>query len=87
MTAYFSVQIPDLQNYTRKDYWDTFAVIISISFVFLFFFSRLLMWVTDVLDAWVKAIDGKVQELWSRRRRGGQATDNDDEDVDDDKLE
>ena len=88
MTAYFSVQIPDLQHYSGKDYWDTFAVIMSISFLCLFFFSRLLMWITDTLDALVKAADAKVKGLLYRRsQRGRQAMHDDDEDADEDKLE
>ncbi|KAG4442736.1 hypothetical protein IFR05_001753 [Cadophora sp. M221] len=55
MTSYFSVQIKDLEGvYTTQDYWYSFAVLMSISFLFLFFFSRLLMYVTETLDAWVK---------------------------------
>ncbi|KAL2067302.1 hypothetical protein VTL71DRAFT_1726 [Oculimacula yallundae] len=55
MTSYFSVQIKDLEGvYTSKDYWYSFAVLMSISFLFLFFFSRLLMYVTETLDKWVK---------------------------------
>ena len=86
MTSYFSVQIPDLQNYTGKDYWDTFAIIVSISFMFLFFFSRLLMWITDVLDAMVKAIDGSLKRQWSHAR-WRMATRSAEADVDEDKLE
>jgi len=60
MTSYFSTQISDLMGvYTSKDYWYSFAVVVSISFLALFFFSRLLMWVTETLDAWVK-IAGKT---------------------------
>ena len=88
MTSYFSVQIPDLQHYTRKDYWDTFAVIVSISFVFLFFFSRLLMWITDVLDALVKAIDISLKRQWSRARsRNAARSSAAAADADEDKLE
>lgn len=70
MTSYFSVQIDDLQGvYTSKDYWYAFAGLMSISFLFLFFFSRLLMWITESLDARVKRV-----EKWAgkrlRRRRG-----------------
>ncbi|KAK0104499.1 hypothetical protein ONS95_004787 [Cadophora gregata] len=57
MTSYFSVQIKDLEGvYTTQDYWYSFAVLMSISFLFLFFFSRLLMYVTETLDAWVKKV-------------------------------
>ncbi|KAI8957465.1 hypothetical protein F5Y11DRAFT_339650 [Daldinia sp. FL1419] len=53
MTSYFSVQIEDLYVYwTGKMYWTAFAVIASVSFVSLFFFSRLLMFAIDELDAW-----------------------------------
>ncbi|KAK6958083.1 hypothetical protein Daesc_000876 [Daldinia eschscholtzii] len=53
MTSYFSVQIEDLYQYwTGKMYWTAFAVIASVSFVSLFFFSRLLMFASDELDAW-----------------------------------
>ncbi|KAI1807669.1 hypothetical protein F4811DRAFT_505539 [Daldinia bambusicola] len=53
MTSYFSVQIEDLYVYwTGKMYWTAFAVIASVSFVSLFFFSRLLMFASDELDAW-----------------------------------
>ncbi|KAG9245642.1 hypothetical protein BJ878DRAFT_418765 [Calycina marina] len=55
MTAYFSVQIPELNNYTSRDYWYTFAVIISLSILALFFFSRLLMYITETLDSGVKS--------------------------------
>jgi len=55
MTGYFSVQIQELNNYTSRDYWYTFAVIMSLSVLALFFFSRLLMYVTETLDGWVKA--------------------------------
>jgi hypothetical protein len=89
MTSYFSVQIPDLQHYTGKDYWDTFAIIVSISFVALFFFSRLLMWITDMLDALVKTVDGSIKKFFDRRiqrRRAARGADVD-ADVDEDKLE
>lgn len=51
MTSYFSVQVPDLTDgFTGETYWVTFAVIASLSFMSLFFFSKLLMFVSDVLD-------------------------------------
>ncbi|KAI5865016.1 hypothetical protein GGS23DRAFT_557275 [Durotheca rogersii] len=62
MTSYFSVQIEDLYLYwTAKTYWYAFAVIASVSFVSLFFFSRLLMFFSDVLDGWA----AKIAD-WSR---------------------
>lgn len=51
MTSYFSIQIPELtNNYTGTTYWVAFAVVATMSFLSLFFFSRLLMVVSDVLD-------------------------------------
>lgn len=51
MTSYFSIQISELEGvYTTKDYWYSFAAIMSISFLCLFFFSRLLMGITEALD-------------------------------------
>ncbi|KAL1865480.1 hypothetical protein Daus18300_007125 [Diaporthe australafricana] len=51
MTSYFSVEIPDLSaSWTGRTYWISFAVISALSFACLFFFSRLLMIVSDVLD-------------------------------------
>lgn len=37
-------------GYTGTTYWVTFAVIATLSFLSLFFFSRFLMIVSDVLD-------------------------------------
>ena len=40
MTAYFSVEIDDLEGlYTAATYWISFAVIITLSFVFLLVFG------------------------------------------------
>ena len=70
MTSYFSVQISDIQGvYTVKDYWIVFAVIMSISFMGLFFFSRLLMWVTETLDEWVKQFSKACASVFLRRER------------------
>ena len=42
MTAYFSVQIDDLQGaYTSTTYWACFAVIMTLSFIFLLVFGKL----------------------------------------------
>ncbi|KAI1336458.1 hypothetical protein F5Y15DRAFT_207663 [Xylariaceae sp. FL0016] len=63
MTSYFSVQIEDLfQYWTATDYWYSFAVIASVSFVSLFFFGRLLIFFSDVLDEWSSKI-----ARWCRR--------------------
>jgi hypothetical protein len=68
MTSYFSVQIEDLNHYTGKDYWYSFAVIMSVSILALFFFARLLMYVTDTLDSWVKTISLTSRDMVLRRR-------------------
>lgn len=70
MTSYFSVQIADIQGvYTIKDYWIVFAVIMSISFMGLFFFSRLLMWITETLDEWVKVFSKACASVFTKRGR------------------
>ncbi|KAI0914147.1 hypothetical protein F4824DRAFT_447013 [Ustulina deusta] len=63
LTSYFSVQVEDLYMYWHgTDYWYAFAVIASLSFVCLFFFSRLLMFFSDTLDEWAVRI-----VAWFRR--------------------
>ncbi|KAM3071193.1 hypothetical protein ACMFMF_007668 [Clarireedia jacksonii] len=78
MTSYFSTQLSGIDNkYTFTDYWVGFAVVVSASFVCLFFFSKMLMWVSETLDSWGKEI-GKVLRHWTvgclrrmeRRKRG-----------------
>lgn len=57
MTGYFSIQVSDLVGvYTVQDYWYAFAGIMSVSFLALFFFSKLLMWITEGLEGWMKII-------------------------------
>ncbi|KAE9376988.1 hypothetical protein N431DRAFT_555275 [Stipitochalara longipes BDJ] len=57
LTSYFSTQINDLQDtFTASNYWHAFAIIMSLSFLALFFFSRLLMYVTETLDVWTKNV-------------------------------
>ena len=51
MTSYFSVEIPHMSdNYTTWTYWGSFAVIASVSFLSLFFFSKVLMFLSESLD-------------------------------------
>lgn len=74
MTSYFSIQIPELTDgYTGTTYWVAFAVIATLSFMSLFFFSRLLMVVSDVLDEKVhgaqKSVGRAVQGLFTRRAK------------------
>ncbi|KAI1115246.1 hypothetical protein F5Y14DRAFT_450334 [Nemania sp. NC0429] len=81
LTSYFSIQIKDLYDYwTGTDYWYSFAVIASLSFVCLFFFSRLLMFFSDTLDGWAIQIMLWFREVW--RRMGFQVDDDDDDDDD-----
>ena len=40
-TAYFSTEIDELQHYTSKTYWVTFAVVMFLSIVLLMLFSWL----------------------------------------------
>lgn len=72
MTSYFSVQIPDLaDSWTGETYWVTFAVVAAMSFMSLFFFSRLLMVVSDVLDEKIhgfqRSVGRRAKRLISRR--------------------
>ncbi|KAK1598083.1 ADP-ribosylation factor [Colletotrichum navitas] len=53
MTSYFSFEIPDVvEHYTPKTHWICFAVIAGLSFISLFFFSRMLEAVSDTLEGW-----------------------------------
>ncbi|OIW34513.1 hypothetical protein CONLIGDRAFT_675485 [Coniochaeta ligniaria NRRL 30616] len=69
ITSYFSVQITELNNaYTAKTYWYTFAVTATVSFMSLFFFSKLLMFVIDMLDGAADFISRKVGKVWRNRK-------------------
>jgi hypothetical protein len=64
MTSYFSTQISDLQGvYTSNTYWISFAVIMFLSFVALFFLSRFLVAISEGLENRVR-----VFGRWWRRR-------------------
>ncbi|KAI0025346.1 hypothetical protein F4780DRAFT_774817 [Xylariomycetidae sp. FL0641] len=81
VTSYFSIQIEDLYVYwTGTDYWYSFAVVASVSFVSLFFFSRLLMFFSDVMDDWSLGIARAANKLG---RKCGLNLPNDDDDDDD----
>lgn len=70
MTAYFSVQIEDLQGvYTARTYWIAFAIIMSLSIVCLFFISRLLMRITESLNARMEEVSRWVATKWPRKQR------------------
>ncbi|KAI1214058.1 uncharacterized protein F4807DRAFT_406495 [Annulohypoxylon truncatum] len=83
MTSYFSVQIEDLYIYwTGKTYWYAFAVIASVSFVSLFFFSRLLMLFSDMMDEWAAFILDRGNDVLQRMKLlvGWKSNDDDDDD-------
>ncbi|GKT39947.1 uncharacterized protein ColSpa_00128 [Colletotrichum spaethianum] len=64
MTSYFSVEIPDLvEHYTPKMYWICFAVIAGLSFISLFFFSRMLEIVSDTLEDWADSVSRKASGI------------------------
>ncbi|KAJ8108068.1 hypothetical protein ONZ43_g6540 [Nemania bipapillata] len=78
LTSYFSVQVEDLyEHWHGTDYWYSFAVIASVSFVSLFFFSRLLMFFSDTLDAWASHIMVWFRKVW--RAMGFNVHDEDEE--------
>jgi len=67
LTSYFSIQVQDLYSHFKgTDYWYSFAVIASLSFVSLFFFSRLLMFASDTLDDWALRVTGWFRKLGRR---------------------
>lgn len=78
MTSYFSIQIEDLWKWWNAGtYWYSFAVIASISFLSLFFFSRLLMFFSDVMDDWSEAISNFCREFVNKFGAGIKADDDD----------
>ncbi|KAI9644656.1 hypothetical protein NHQ30_006680 [Ciborinia camelliae] len=71
MTSYFSTQLSDIENkYSLYDYWVGFGVVVSASFVCLFFFSKLLMWITETLDIWAKSLGRSSRHLFVSCLRG-----------------
>ncbi|TGJ88154.1 hypothetical protein E0Z10_g513 [Xylaria hypoxylon] len=77
LTSYFSIQIEDLYTYWHgTDYWYSFAVIASLSFLALFFFSRLLMFASDTLDEWASRISAWCRKML--QAMGFKIRDNDD---------
>lgn len=83
MTSYFSIEVPDLSDhFTGQMYWVTFAVIATLSFLSLFFFSRFLMVVSDVLEEKVHAMQTTVVKTLYRSvtmKKGDDRTEGDDE--------
>ncbi|KAI1770904.1 hypothetical protein F4818DRAFT_431439 [Hypoxylon cercidicola] len=84
MTSYFSVQIEDLYTYWHgTTYWYAFAVIASVSFVSLFFFSRILVFFIDVLEDWSAVIGNWSGARYQQVRSflGFKTTENDEDDA------
>jgi len=87
MTSYFSIQIPEVQSYTATTYWATFAVIMSLSFVIVFFLGRWLIGATETLEKRVKHLFGggifvnrrKEQRRREKENRSGEEKDVDEE--------
>lgn len=76
MTAYFSVQIDDLQGvYTARTYWVAFAVIMSVSVACLFFFQFWLVRVMEMVEGLAVTTPGAFTSIFgrSKRRRHGLA--------------
>ncbi|CAK7222676.1 hypothetical protein SBRCBS47491_004940 [Sporothrix bragantina] len=70
MTSYFSVEIPGLiDGYTATTYWAAFGVIAGISFLSLFFFSKVLMFLSERLDHWADGAARWTSDKVSIRRR------------------
>lgn len=70
MTAYFSVQIPDLTNaYSGTTYWATFAVVLGISLIGLFFFGKVLMKISETLEHY----SDQAWSVVSRKKQAGKA--------------
>jgi Mg2+ and Co2+ transporter CorA len=64
MTSYFSVSIDSmLEGYTNKTYWYSFAVIAGVSFLGLFFFSRVLMFFSETLEEWASTSSDLVRNV------------------------
>ncbi|KAB5579924.1 hypothetical protein GE09DRAFT_1080230 [Coniochaeta sp. 2T2.1] len=68
VTSYFSVQIEELNHYTAKTYWYTFAVVATLSFVSLFFFGKMLMFFSDWLDDMADVVIRRFGKMFGRRR-------------------
>ncbi|KAH6660561.1 hypothetical protein BKA67DRAFT_641640 [Truncatella angustata] len=65
ITAYFSIQVEDIYTgWTAGDYYYTFAVTISVSFLSLFFFGRLLTALSDALDDWADKISDGFRKVF-----------------------
>ncbi|RYP27725.1 hypothetical protein DL767_007562 [Monosporascus sp. MG133] len=64
MTGYFGVEISDLNQYwTAETYWYSFAGLVSLSFLCMFFFGRVLMFFIDTLE-------GLGTRIWKLLRAG-----------------
>lgn len=75
MTAYFSTEVDELQQYTAKTYWVAFTVVMFLSFILLFLFG----WLSGTVEGRpiYRSIgqtfyDSSLRALGRRRRRGAE---------------
>jgi hypothetical protein len=70
LTSYFSIQFRDT-TFTIKSYWLAFAVVLAISFVFLFLFSFLTGSFEGriVTRPWSRMMYDLTKRWWVRRRQ------------------
>lgn len=72
-----------INGYTGTTYWVTFAVIATLSFLSLFFFSRMLMVVSDVLDEKVHQVQKSswrtIKQGFTRKGKKNKDGENEDE--------
>lgn len=81
MTSYFSLSIPEMMDgYTSYTYWGAFGVIAFISFLSLFFFSRLLFVLGEQLSAVSERIDTSITRTLGPHKRDRDDNDDDDDD-------
>ncbi|CAK7209678.1 hypothetical protein SCUCBS95973_000521 [Sporothrix curviconia] len=72
MTSYFSVNIPGLlEGYSATTYWASFGVIAGVSFFSLFFFSKVLMFLSERLDHWADGATHWASDKLGIRRKNG----------------
>jgi Mg2+ and Co2+ transporter CorA len=67
ITSYFSVEIPGfLESYTGRTYWIAITTTICVSFLALFFFSRMLMFLSEILEEWATSSIARLRERLRR---------------------
>ncbi|KAJ2899716.1 putative adp-ribosylation factor protein [Zalerion maritima] len=80
-TAFFSVEVKGmLDNYNSKTYWVSFGIIAGLSFLSIFFFSRLLILSSEFLDHQTHNAGKKAKQLIQKRKDKGRDDPHDSED-------